>query len=224
MNLIAPRLFQCCNGILDLQCLNPPNSGGFGDEGDPVVVSVLLPSVAKAQENLTVYFGSSVSKTFTIGNPELIVMDCPFNRSELPVCGETYDVYFEYAKSTSAVVSVSLVDSMDSFVPRYIYSADGFYAQGVIDVWVVPSFRLLLKNDPVIRPVEKLGEDVALTLAYVTAAGIGPSEIGAISYDAAKAQWDVELNQDSVTLQKGDLIVMQNANASGQELSFSMLL
>lgn len=228
MKLTAPRLFQRDgNGLLDLQCLNPPNPGNQGDEGDPVIVSVLLPDSSRNQ--VTVCFGSA-SKTFPIVNPRRVVIDCAFLRSELPPSGNTYDVSYQYGGQRSPAVTVNLVDSTAPFVPRHIVKAYGVYPPGspqrpsLIDAWVVPSFRLLLQNDPVIVPLTAPPSvDAALKIVWMPYGG-GASEVGDIAYEAGVGQWRVSLHQACLTLQRSDSIVVQNILASQQTLDFSLLL
>lgn len=228
MKLTAPRLFQQdSNGLLDLQYLNPPNPGNQGDEGDPVVVSVLLPNTNGG--DVIVWFGST-SKTFPIVNPQRLVIDCAFLRSDLPPSGNTYEVYFEYGSQRSPTVSVDLIDSMSPFVPRHIVNANGVYLPGtaerpsLIDVWAVPSFRLLLKNDPIIAPVGPVPfTDAALKIVWMPYAG-GANEVGDIKYDADSGNWSVSLDQPCLTLQRSDLVVVQSIVESPQTLDFSLLL
>lgn len=228
MKLTAPRLFQRdSNGLLDLQFLNPPNPGNQGDEGDPVVVSILLPDSSENQ--IIVWFGSA-SKTFPIRNPRRVVIDCAFLRSELPPSGNAYDVYYQYGGQRSPTVAVGLIDSMAPFVPRHTVQVSGAYAPGstqhptLIDVWVVPSFRLLLKSDPVIVPIgAESPVDVALKIAWQPFAG-GVNDVGDIAYDANSGQWQVKLNQPCLSLQRSDVIVVQSIVASQQTLDFSLLL
>lgn len=228
MILTAPRLFQRdVNGILDLQLLNPPSEGNQGDQGDPVVVSVLLPDALNS--HLTVWFGGS-SKLFPIANPSVTVLDCSFKRSELPPAGVTYDVSYEYGGERSPAVSVDLRDSMASFMPRHLFEADGIYPAGsiqtprLIDVWAVPAFRLLLQNDPLIAPTAtSLAVDVALRIVWKSLAGAA-LEVGEIAYSAARDQWSLSLHQACLTLQRGDMVAIESVVESEQTLQFSLLL
>jgi hypothetical protein len=228
MTLTAPRLFQRdSNGLLDLQFLNPPNPGNQGDEGDPVVVSVLLHDSNEKQ--VIVWFGS-VSKTFPIVNPRRVVIDCVFLRSELPPAGNSYDVSYQYGGQRSPAVTVTLIDSMALFAPRHIVKTNGVYPAGsrqrpsLVDVWAVPSFRLLLENDPIIAPVGALASaDAALKIVWKPYGGEA-SDVGEIVYDAGGGQWSVALKQPCLTLERSDLLVVQSVVTSQQMLNFSLLL
>lgn len=229
MNLSAPRLFQFDgNGRLDLQCLNPPNPGNQGDEGDPVIVSVLLPD--STEESLTVWIGDTVNKTFPIADPGRLVIDCPFKRSELPPSNGTYDVSFEYGSQRSPPVSVTLIDSMAPFVPKHVANVHGVYPPAsdqnpcLIDVWIVPEFRLLMKNDPIIKPIANdVRSDVDLEIIWNSFVGES-KEVGGITYKAAQDQWSVELALDCLTLQRSDFLLIQSTRAVEQFLSFTILL
>lgn len=229
MNLSAPRLFQLdrSTGILDLQLLNPPNPGVQGDEGDPVVVSVLLPDAA--QGNLTVWFGDT-NKIFPIVDPRWIVMECLFSRSELPPLGGTYSVYWEYGGQFSPRVGVTLIDSMASFMPRHnacilgVYPPRSAQSPSLIDVWAVPGYRSLLKSDPVVKPIEgNPPADVDLKVMWAPFGG-EINEIGEISYSVASDRWNVDLHRDCVSLQRSDLILIQSGGAGNQMLNFVILL
>ncbi|MGN6315209.1 hypothetical protein [Trinickia sp.] len=228
MTLTAPRLFQLdSHNQLDLQFLNPPNPGNQGDEGDPVVVSVLLPD--SNAKYVIVTFGSK-SKKFPIANPSRVVIDCPFLRSELPPTGNSYDVSYECGGQHSPAVTVNLIDSMAPFVPRYIVKANGVYPAGsrlhpsVIGVWAVPSFRLLLQNDPIIVPVgEPPSSDAALKIVWKPYGGEA-GDVGDIVYDAGGGQWNATLKNPCLTLERSDLILVQSIVTSQQMLNFSLLL
>lgn len=228
MKLTAPRLFQQSGeGVIDLQTLNPPDPGNQGDEGDPVVVTILLPDSREKQ--ITVWVGG-VSKTFPIVNARRLVIDCVFLRSELPPLGAVYGVSYEYGGQRSPVVDIRLIDSMAPFAPRHMFFVDGVFPAGstqrpsVISVWSIPSFRLLLKNDPIIEPFGVNPKaDVALKIVWKPF-GVEGIDVGDIEFDAGLAQWRVNLSGKCLTLQRSDLILVQSIVARTQTLSFSLLL
>ncbi|HEX7682926.1 MAG TPA: hypothetical protein VF446_05215 [Trinickia sp.] len=228
MKLTAPRLFQqSSEGVIDLQTLNPPDPGNQGDEGDPVVVSILLPD---SQENQVTVWMGDVSKTFPVMNARRLVIDCAFLRSELPPLGNVYDVSYEYGGQRSPAVDIRLIDSMAPFVPRHMFVVEGVYPAGsmqspsVISVWSIPSFRLLLKNDPIIEPFgANPAADVALKLVWKPF-GVEGIEVGDIAFDAGLAKWRVNLSEKCLTLQRSDLILVQSIVARTQTLGFSLLL
>ncbi|GAB1584755.1 hypothetical protein [Phyllobacterium phragmitis] len=226
-NLSLPRLFQAPGQVLDLQKLNPPDPHIQGDQGDPVVVSVLLPDAS--EDTVTVWFGS-VQKQFPIPNPKLVVLDCLFQRNELPPAGATYEVYYEYGGQQSPYLDIQLIDSSShTAIPRHSFTACGMWAAATsqiptpVDAWLLPIGRILLKDDPVIKPVtEKTpDEDVTLKIVRKPSGGSG-REVGEVIFDQAQAQWSVNLYQESLTLQEADLLLVQNSEETTQFLGFSM--
>lgn len=214
------RLFQIQNGVLDLQCLNPPNPEIANDPGDPVVVSILVPYGAAGE--VVVWFGDK-SRNFPISDSKRVVQDVIFRKDQLPEIGQRYNVYYEFGGNKSDPVQVMLTDSGNAppaTIARHTCSLFGGYAAGVVDAWVVPASRTLLKTDPVIRSITGGNPSEGTSVAVLRQSGNErPSEIGEIVY--RRNEWLVTLDQDAVQLNPLDILALQ-AGPDRTFLNFSL--
>lgn len=218
--LPAPRLFQVQKGVLDLQSLNPPNPNIVNDPGDPVVVSVLVPYGETGE--VVVWFGDK-SQNFPVTDPKRVVQDVCFRKDQLPAPGQSYDVYYEYGGNSSHHVPIMLTDSGDAPSPaiaRHACSLFGTYAMGVVDAWVIPEPRKLLRTDPVIRSITggRPGEGASLTVLWQPGGG-NPGAIGEIVY--RQNAWSITLDHDDLPLNRLDILALQT-RADETFLNFSL--
>jgi len=202
--LPAPRLFQAPDGILDLQTLNPPDPYVVNDQGDPVVVSVLVPYGGSGK--VVVWFGE-VSNTVEISDSKLVIQDVCFARDQLPALGQLYDVYYEYGGSRSQRVEVTLIDSGSEGMasPRHACSLYGTYAAGLVDAWVVPGSRNLTKADPVIRQISGGTPRDGASVTILWKSGVGFfNKIGDITF--RKNGWNINFESEVVSLRRSDVL------------------
>jgi hypothetical protein len=203
--LPAPRLFQAPDGILDMQNLNPPDPQVENDQGDPVVVSVLVPYGGSGK--IIVWFGG-VSKSVDISDPKWVVQDVCFERGHLPAIGQQYNVYYEYGGSRSRNVNVKLIDSGIERIalPRHACSFFGTYAAGLVDAWVVPDSRDLKKSDPVIRQISGgcPSDGASVTILWKSGTGIF-NQVGEIAF--RQGAWEINFASEVLPLRRSDVFV-----------------
>lgn len=217
--LPSVRLFQATDGVLDLQCLNPPNPDIDNDPGDPVVVSVLVP-YGKTGE-LVVWFGDK-SQNFPVSDSKRVVQDICFPKDRLPTPGQRYEVYYEFDGKRSDPIQVTLIDSggMPPIVARHTCSLLGFYAKGVVDAWAIPAPRKLIKTDPVIRSIAGGSPCRGASVTVLLQSGTGKTDkIGEIAY--RQNEWSVTLDQDVMQLNRSDILALQ-AGTDRIFLNFSL--
>ena len=217
--LPRPRLFQAPDGVLDLQNLNPPNSNIENDPGDPVVVSVLAPYGGAGE--VVVSFGEK-SQIFKITDPKWVVQDVCFRRDQLPAPGQTYDVYYEYGGHRSPPVEVTLINSGSEVitVPRHACSLFGTYAAGLVDAWVVPWSRDLMKADPVIRSVAGGNPSEGTSVQILWQSGLEKANpVGEIVY--RQDAWEINIDRDVLPLRRLDILAFR-VSSGDAFLNFSI--